>query len=102
MEKKSGKINQFNIFGAYAQFALTIVVVVFGILSFVNSKYFFGLEISMILDLLVMAYNNHKIYKQKKGTIFYLVFAGILLLLIVSYLMYLMVLYIEKALIKNN
>ena len=33
MEKKSGKINQFNIFGAYVQFALTIVVVVFGILS---------------------------------------------------------------------
>ena len=83
MEKKSGKINQFNIFGAYVQFALTIVVVVFGILSFVNSKYFFGLEISMILDLLVMAYNNHKIYKQKNGTIFYLAFAGVLLVMVI-------------------
>lgn len=31
-----------------------------------------------------------------------LVFAGIIILLIVSYLMYLMVLYIEKVLIKNN
>ena len=31
-----------------------------------------------------------------------LVFAGIIILLIVSYLMYLVVLYIEKVLIKNN
>ena len=31
-----------------------------------------------------------------------LVFAGIIILLIVSYLMYLIVLYIEKVLIKNN
>ena len=31
-----------------------------------------------------------------------LVFAGILILIVVSYLMYLMVLYIEKVLINNN
>ena len=31
-----------------------------------------------------------------------LVFAGIIILLIVSYLMYLLVLYIEKVLIRNN
>ena len=31
-----------------------------------------------------------------------LVFAGIIILLIVSYLMYLIVLYIEKVLIRNN
>lgn len=31
-----------------------------------------------------------------------LVFAGIIILLIVSYLMYLLVVYIEKVLIKNN
>lgn len=31
-----------------------------------------------------------------------LVFAGIIILLLTSYLMYLMVLYIEKVLIRNN
>ena len=48
-----------------------------------NRKFVLAVEISLILALLCMAYNNLKIYKKKVATIVYLVVAIALIVLLI-------------------
>lgn len=78
--KKISKINEFNILGINIQIIVTIVVVVFAILSlFVSDNFLPILELFIGLDLMIMAYNNKKIYQRGKVTYIYLI-VGILLI----------------------
>ena len=74
-------INRFNIVFVNIQIILTILVLVFLILSLVaDKKFFLGMEIFVGLDLLIMGLNNHLIYKRKNITIMY-VLIGICVLI---------------------
>lgn len=65
--------------GVWIQAILTALIVIFLIINFFTPVLFL-LEILFILTLLVMSYNNYKIYKRKGFTILYIV-AAILVLL---------------------
>lgn len=65
--------------GAWIQAILTALIVIFLIINFFVPVLLI-LEILFILTLLVMSYNNYKIYKRKGFTILYIV-AAILVLL---------------------
>ena len=82
MKNKKVKINEFNILGFTIQVIVTIIVLVFAIIAlFVNSKFFPYLYLSMGIDLLIMSYNNKKIFnKEKNIVILYLAF-GVLMIL---------------------
>ncbi len=74
-DNKISVINRFNIVFVDIQVIFTILVLIFGILYLFNSKmaiYFRGF---LILDLLMMAFNNYKIYKRINMTIVYLLVA---------------------------
>ena len=75
IDNKISVINRFNIVFVDIQVIFTILVLIFGILYLFNSKmaiYFRGF---LILDLLMMAFNNYKIYKRINMTIVYLLVA---------------------------
>jgi len=78
-EKKS-PVNRFNILFVDIQIVLTLLVVVFLILSFFNKKYLIGTEICLGLDLFIMAYNYYLIYSRRNMTIIYIVI-GVLALI---------------------
>ena len=78
--KKKGTINQFNIVGVVFQFIVTVVVVIFGILSLFDKSYYSTFELVIGVDLFIMAYNNQKIYQKKNLTIIYLL-VGLLLVI---------------------
>lgn len=65
--------------GVWIQAILTALIVIFLIINFFVPVLLI-LEILFILTLLVMSYNNYKIYKRKGFTILYIV-AAILVLL---------------------
>ena len=65
--------------GVWIQAILTALIVIFLIINFFVPVLLI-LEIIFILTLLVMSYNNYKIYKRKGFTILYIV-AAILVLL---------------------
>ena len=65
--------------GIWIQAILTTLIVIFLIINFF-APVLVILEILFILTLLVMSYNNYKIYKRKGFTILYIV-AAILVLL---------------------
>lgn len=71
-KKKNNKINEFNILGINIQIILTIVVVVFLLLYLiVGSKFLNLLYLFIGLDLLIMGYNNNKVFKKEGFTIVY-------------------------------
>lgn len=65
--------------GVWIQAILTALIVIFLIINFFVPVLLI-LEILFILTLLVMSYNNYKIYKRKGFTILYII-AAILVLL---------------------
>ncbi len=73
------KIHEFNIMGINIQIIVTIVVLVFGILTLFFEKYFPLFQFSMGIDLLLLAYNNEKVYRRKHLTIIYTII-GVLLI----------------------
>ena len=79
--KKKNKIHEFNILGAFLQALCTIIVLVFAIVSIMNHNIFPYFEIIMGIDLMIMAYNNKKIFQKEKLTLYYLIF-GIIVLII--------------------
>lgn len=83
MNQKKGTVNKDNIFGVLFQFVVTTVVVIFGILSLFHNKYYFAFELSIAIDLLIMAYNNQKVYHKKGLTFVYIGFALILLVSVI-------------------
>ena len=79
--KKKGKINEYNILGLNIQIILTILVCIFSLLGFLVNKNFFNImKIFGGLDLLVMAYNNEKIYHNKGISVVYVIFGVIMLI----------------------
>ena len=81
MEKRSSKINEYNILGINIQIVLTILVCVFTLIGFfVNSWYFIIMRILIGLDLFIMAFNNERVYHNKKLTIIYIVI-GVLMII---------------------
>ena len=61
------------------QFVLVILILVFGIVSFFNSTFKSICTLITGLALLVMGYNNHRVYKRKSFTLLYIVI-GVLIL----------------------
>lgn len=78
---KVNTINQHNIFPVVLQFIFTILVIVFGILYFINGDFNKWFLLSLGLALIIMAYNNHMVYKRANFTILYLV-VGVIILII--------------------
>jgi hypothetical protein len=71
-KKKISKINEFNILGINIQIILTVIVLIFGLLYLiVGSKFRNIFYIFIGLDLIVMGYNNIKIFKKQGATIVY-------------------------------
>lgn len=74
-DNKISVINRFNIIFVDIQVIFTILVLIFGILYLFNSKMAIYFKSFLILDLLMMAFNNYKIYKRINMTIVYLIVA---------------------------
>ena len=74
-DNKISVINRFNIVFVDIQVIFTILVLIFGILYLFNSKMAIYFREFLILDLLMMAFNNYKIYKRINMTIVYLLVA---------------------------
>ena len=72
--KKKNKIHEFNILGAFLQILCTIIILVLAIVSIMNHNIFPYFEIFMGIDLMIMAYNNKKIFQKEKLTLYYLIF----------------------------
>lgn len=71
-KKKNNKINDYNILGINVQIVLTILVLIFGLLYLiVGSKFKNVFYIFIGLDLIVMGYNNIKVFKKQGATIVY-------------------------------
>lgn len=66
--------------GMTIQTILMVVVVVLGITTIFNKSFNTAFMIVMGVTLLVLAYNNHKIYKRKLFTILYI--AGAILAIV--------------------
>ena len=81
-KKKISKINEFNILGVTIQVILTVLVLVFVLLALiVNSKFFPYVYLFMGLDLLIMAYNNKRVFnKDKKMSMLYLEFGIVIII----------------------
>ena len=76
-------INRTNILFVDIQVFLTCLVVIFFIIAIFNKQMIIGVEITLFLALLCMAYNNLKIYKRKFATILYLIAAIVMLVLLI-------------------
>ena len=74
------KINEWNILGINIQIVVTIIVAVLGVLSLFLKQLFPFFQLTMAMDLFLLAYNNHKVYQRKKITLMYIM-CGILLVL---------------------
>lgn len=59
--------------GMLVQFILLFFLFVFGIITIFHHEFKLACFLVMTLILLVMAYNNHRIYKRKYLTIIYIV-----------------------------
>ena len=72
-KKKNNKINEYNVLGVNIQIVLTILVCIFGLLVLiVSSKYLKFLYLLIGLDLIILGYNNKKIFKKEGLTIVYM------------------------------
>jgi hypothetical protein len=72
-DKKKSKINEYNILGVNVQIVLTIIVCIFGLLALiVSSKFLKFLYLFIGLDLLIMGYNNERIFRKEGLTIVYI------------------------------
>lgn len=67
------------ILGIYLQMFVTVVVVILGLICLFGGDFSFLLKILVAVDLLVMAYNNYKVYPKKKLTILYVLVAIVVL-----------------------
>lgn len=77
---KNIKINDSNILGVIVQKVLTVLIIIFAIITLFVPSFIVGLEFCAGLTLFSIAYNNHKIYKKPKITILYIIFAILLIL----------------------
>lgn len=81
-KKNNGSvINKFNILFVDLQIVMTILTIIVFILFLFNSGLKMFLQLSLGVTLLVMAYNNQRIYKRKSATIMYIIVGSTLLIL---------------------
>lgn len=78
---KINTINKFNILFVDIQIIFTILTVILFVIYLFNRSWLSYLQLSLGITLLVMAYNNHRIYKRAGTTILYAV-VGVLLLVL--------------------
>ncbi len=78
---KKNKIHDFNFFGVFLQGVFTLLLLIFAVISIINHSMFPYFEIFMGIDLMIMAYNNKKIFQKEKLTLYYLIF-GIIVLIV--------------------
>lgn len=78
---KVSKINQYNIFPVLLQFLFTILVIIMGILYLINHEFNKWFLLFLGFDLIIMAYNNQRIYRRPNFTVLYLL-VGIIILII--------------------
>ena len=71
-------INNLTVF---IQIVLSLGVLVTGVLGIINKDLLTYFKIVLGLDLLIMAYNNHIMYKRKNFTLIYSIM-GILLIIL--------------------
>lgn len=75
------KIHSWNLFFVNLQVVLTILTIILFIVSIFNRSVLTILQLSLGIDLLVMAYNNQVIYQRKRITILYVIVGVVLLIL---------------------
>lgn len=81
-KKNNGSvINKLNILFIDLQIVMTILTIIVFILFLFNSGLKMFLQLSLGVTLLVMAYNNQRIYKRKSATIMYIIVGSTLLIL---------------------
>ncbi|MBE6157849.1 MAG: hypothetical protein E7160_03555 [Firmicutes bacterium] len=81
-KKNINTIHAFNILFVDIQIVITVLTVILAILFIFNQKYMTLFEFSLGLNLLVMAFNNYKIYKRSKLTLIY-AFVGVMILFLI-------------------
>lgn len=74
------KITQFNLVFVDLQILITICTIVMAILYMFNKVPFKLFQLSLGLNLLMIAFNNYKIYKRSRLTILYAVVGVIILI----------------------
>ncbi len=80
-KNKGSVINKFNILFVDLQIVMTILTIIVFVLFLFNSGLKMFLQLSLGVTLLVMAYNNQRIYKRKSATIMYIIVGSTLLIL---------------------
>ncbi len=69
-----------NLITVYLQMLISIISMIFVVLYFTTSKLFLHyLELSLGVDLILMAINNKYFYKRKNFTILYLIFGIVMI-----------------------
>lgn len=66
-EKKESKVS------VYIQLILTIITIILAISYFINNDLLVFLQISLAFTMIIMGYNNKKIYKRTGFTYFYII-----------------------------
>ena len=74
--------NALNIIFVDIQIVATILTVILAVLFIFNQKYMKLFEFSLGVNLLIMAFNNYKIYKRSKLTLVYAIVGIIILILL--------------------
>ncbi len=70
----------FNQAGMLVQVVLVFCLLVFAVISIFNSEFMPAVTLVTGLTLLVMAYNNYRIYKRKSFTMLYIAIGVIVLI----------------------
>jgi len=78
--EKNNKINRFNILFIYVQLILTILTIIMLIIFLVKNNGRYLLQLFLGLDLIVMGYNNHLLYKRKGISIVYAIIGVVILI----------------------
>ena len=66
---------QINNIGVFIQMVLGVSIVIMMIISIFTGLLYTQLQILIVPELLIMAYNNQKLYKRKYMSIIYIVLA---------------------------
>lgn len=79
--KKSSAINKYNILSVNLQVIMTVIVVVFGIISLMRADFTKWFQLALGFNFIVIGYNNYLIYRRTNFTILY-IGMGILFLIL--------------------
>lgn len=72
--KKKEELNVFNQTSMLIQIVCAIIIMLEAVLSVIDDSFSSCVQMLVGVTLMVMAYNNHKIYKRKYLTLVYTIF----------------------------